>query len=129
MKTGEALILKKHLSRLAEMDQKTPLELSGSVRLRLAKAARACETVEADFEKVRIGLIRAKGNADAEGNYSIEPGSAHFREFAAAVEEVLDSEAEGVPPLVLTAAELNLDKNRVPIDVLNGLMTVGALKD
>jgi hypothetical protein len=129
MKTGEALMLKKHLSRLAEMDQKTPLELSGSVRLRLAKASRACETAEADFEKVRVGLIRSKGRADSEGNFTIEPGSADFRDFAAAIDEVLGSEADGVQPLVLSAAELNLDKNPVPIDVLNGLMAAGALKD
>ena len=129
MKIGEAIILKKHLNRLAEMDQKTPLELSGSVRLRLAKAARACETVEADFDKVRVGLIRAKGKVDEEGNHTIDPASQQFREFAAAMDEVLGSKADGVVPLTLSSSDLNLDKNPVPLDVLNGLMAVGVLSD
>ncbi len=85
MKTHEAITLKKHLSRLAEMDQKSPLDLSGAVRLKIAKTIRKCENVEADFEKVRIGLVRAKGTADADGNFNIERNTPAFNGFMAAI--------------------------------------------
>ena len=129
MKTHQALTLKKHLSRLAEMDQKTPLELSGAVRLRIASALRRCESAEADFEKVRVSLVRAKGKADAEGNYNIERGTASFSEFVAAIDDALGAEAEGVPSVVFTDEELKIEKNRIPIEVLQGLISVGAFKE
>lgn len=129
MKTHEAITLKKHLSRLAEMDQKSPLDLSGAVRLKIAKTIRKCENAEADFEKVRIGLVRAKGTADDDGNFNIERNTPAFGEFMAAIDEALSADAEGVPAVVFTDDDLKIEKNKIPIDVLNGLISVGALKE
>jgi hypothetical protein len=129
MKTHEAITLKKHLSRLAEMDQKSPLDLSGAVRLKIAKTIRKCESAEADFEKVRIALVRAKGTADSDGNFNIERNTPAFAEFMAAIDEALAADAEGVPTTEFTDEDLKIEKNKIPIDVLNGLISVRALKD
>ena len=129
MKTQQALLLRKQLARIAELDQKSPLELSGSVRLRIAKTLRRCEEVETDFEKVRNELIRAKGKPDADGNINIDRNSPAFQGFVAAIDEILGSDAEAVPPVTFTEQDLNVEKNRIPIEVLSGLIAAGALKE
>ena len=129
MKTQQALLLRKQLSRIAELDQRSPFDLSGSVRLRIAKTLRRCEEVETDFEKVRNELIRAKGKPDADGNINIDRNSPAFQGFVAAIDEILGSDAEAVPPVTFTEQDLNVEKNRIPIEVLNGLIAAGVLKE
>ena len=129
MKTHQALLLKKQLSRIAEIDAKSPFDLSGSVRFKIAKTLRKCEAVEADFEKVRGELIRSKGVPDDKGNVNIDPKSAAFPEFVAAIDEILAGEAEGAPDITFTETDLKLDKNSIPIDVLNGLIAADVMKE
>ena len=129
MKTQQALLLRKQLSRIAELDQRSPFDLSGSVRLRIAKTLRKCEEVEADFEKVRNELIRANGKPDVGGNFNIDRNSPAFQGFVAAIDEMLGSDAEAVPPVAFTEQDLNVEKNRIPIEVLSGLIAAGALKE
>ena len=41
----------------------------------------------------------------------------------------MSADAEGVPAVVFTDDDLKIEKNKIPIDVLNGLISVGALKE
>lgn len=117
MKNHTLLALKGALDQLtaAEMKADKPYHLSGSVRLALVGTLRQVKGRAADIEKVRDDLLRTHGD-----NGQISAGSAGWLAFLGEWTALLGEPCD-LTLKQLTIEDLELDKNQIPLAVLEGL--------
>jgi len=122
MKTNQILSISTALAKLFQVDEKTPLNLSGVDRMKLATLAIKVSNVANAYEKTRIGLARKAGLGP---DNQVLPEKRE--EFFAALQPVLETEEKlKIPPL---KAESFSNEKSVPITLLAELIDLGVIAE
>lgn len=129
MLTNTALQLSQLMKKFVTLDEKEKLSLPGTVRIKLSRLVRQLEGVEADFNKAREGLIRELGTEDKDKNVTVDQTGENWPKFLAEIEKLLATEAADVAVPSFEEADLRLDKNDIPIAILNEFFRHGLLID
>ena len=110
-----------------ETQGQNPIRLvfKGVTRYRIARNAKTLGALADAFQKSRDALVEKYGtvNEEAGGQKTINPNSESFEAFKKEAEEIL-SQQEEVNLHTFTLDELDLDKNPIPISVLDSLMAI-----
>lgn len=97
---------------------------SGSFRLRIANDLAIVAAVEKSSEEVRQAIVRELLKRTP-GETGLKVGTPEYDEFQKQFNQVLDSPAPGARDLSrIKASELKLDKNEIPVTVLQALKPI-----
>lgn len=132
MKTHAVLELRGVLTALTKLDATHGLVLSGTKRLRLARALREANDAQADFDSAHDNLVRRLGTDDGQGRIVIRRDTPNHAEYMKELTALLEAEMESVAPLRFTEAEIaqNCDKlqEKFPLALVGQLDLLGAIE-
>jgi hypothetical protein len=96
---------------------------SGSLRLRIASDMAIADRIANAAEQGRQAMV--KEILQKAGVSELKPGAAETEDFLKQYQEVMDQPATGAQDFArIKASELKLDKNEIPVTVLNALAPI-----
>jgi hypothetical protein len=98
---------------------------SGALRLRIANDLALVTAVEKKAEDARVAIVKEVLRKMGPGAVGFQQGTPEYDDFMRQYNEVLDGPAPGARDLSrIKASELKLDKNEIPVTVLQALRPI-----